>query len=133
MLCIVRDGISIMRRKICIVLTAICLVIGSVAIPAGHVQASANSVVPRFEKADCKFTVPAGRTVQCGYLVVPEDRSAPGKQTIRLHVAIFKGTEPKLAKDPIIFLDGGPGGHSLEAMTQVRALHFFSQITPGRD
>ena len=71
--------------------------------------------------------------MQCGYLIVPEDRSAPGKRTIRLHVGIFKATGPKAANDPIVFLDGGPGGHSLEAMTKVRALDYFAQVTAGRD
>src|SRR4051812_40163945 len=123
-------GHSMMRWKFCFALFGLVMMIVSAVIPA---QASSpDSVVPRFEKADCKFDVPAGRSVQCGYLIVPEDRSAPGKRTIRLHVGIFKAGA-KSAADPIVFLDGGPGGHSLEAMTKVRALEFFDQVTAGRD
>jgi pimeloyl-ACP methyl ester carboxylesterase len=130
----VRDGVFTMRWKFCIVFAALCVVLVSAVIPTVPAQAdSANAVVPRFEKSACKFEVPAGRTVQCGYLIVPEDRSAPGKRTIRLHVGVFKAAGPKAATDPIVFLDGGPGGHSLEAMTKVRALDFFAQITAGRD
>lgn len=69
--------------------------------------------VPSFEQADCMFPVPAGQTVECGYLSVPEDRSKPNSQTIRLAVATFKSKSANPAPDPLVYLEGGPGGHSL--------------------
>lgn len=70
---------------------------------------------PVFETASCRFEVPDGRDVTCGYLIVPEDRSRPEK-TIRLHVAIFAGESSNPAPDPVVYLDGGPGGDALEAV-----------------
>jgi pimeloyl-ACP methyl ester carboxylesterase len=42
--------------------------------------------------------------------VVPEDRSRPNGPSIRLAVAIFKSPDANPAPDPLIFLQGGPGG-----------------------
>lgn len=71
--------------------------------------------VPRFEPADCLFRLPDGVRVECGYLVVPEDRAEPGSATIRLHVATFRSRSDHPLPDPVIYLHGGPGGNALEA------------------
>ena len=55
-----------------------------------------------------------GETVECGYLVVPEDRADPDSDTIRLAVAIFHPPDGATHPDPIIYLSGGPGGSGLE-------------------
>jgi len=65
---------------------------------------------------NCQFSVPDGHDVTCGYLIVPEDRSDPDSDTIRLHVAVFKSTSDAPSEDAIIYLDGGPGGHTLEGL-----------------
>ncbi|MCA9925859.1 MAG: alpha/beta fold hydrolase, partial [Anaerolineales bacterium] len=70
---------------------------------------------PVFETAACQFDEPEGHDVTCGYLIVPEDRSQPNK-TIRLHVAIFASESDNPAPDPVVYLEGGPGGDALEAM-----------------
>jgi pimeloyl-ACP methyl ester carboxylesterase len=70
---------------------------------------------PSFEVTDCEFPVPNGYDVDCGYLTVPEDRSVPDGQQIRLHVAIFKSTNPNPAPDPVLHLVGGPGGSLLDS------------------
>ncbi|MCU0494170.1 MAG: alpha/beta hydrolase [Chloroflexaceae bacterium] len=72
---------------------------------------------PRFEDADCRFSPPAGREARCGYLVVPEDRANPAGRSIRLHVAIFKSDTANPAPDPLVYLDGGPGGNPLETIS----------------
>jgi pimeloyl-ACP methyl ester carboxylesterase len=72
-------------------------------------------IVPRFEAAPCKVA-PAeddlkGRTLRCGYLVVPEQRpasSASAGSTLRLAVAILSSGHPA-ASEPVIYLSGGPG------------------------
>jgi len=69
-----------------------------------------------FESAECRFEIPFGQTVECGYLTVPEDRSQPDGPTIRLHVAIFKSHSDSPAPDPIVYLEGGPGGKALESV-----------------
>ncbi len=70
-----------------------------------------------FETADCEFAVPGGREVECGYLTVPENRDdVANGRTIRLHVAIFASASENPAPDPIIYLEGGPGGDALETV-----------------
>lgn len=51
-----------------------------------------------------------GRALHCGYLTVPEDHSRPQGPTIRLAVAIFKASYTNPAPDPVVYLEGGPGG-----------------------
>ena len=73
---------------------------------------------PVFEPADCPFDLPAGQvegeTVECGYLVVPEDRSDPDSRDVRLAGAIFHSPGGATEPDPIIYLSGGPGASALE-------------------
>ncbi len=37
------------------------------------------------ERSSCRFRIPAGAKVECGFLVVPENHSQPDGRTIRLH------------------------------------------------
>jgi len=65
--------------------------------------------VPRFEAAACKISPPAGATLRCGYLIVPERRDAqPDGATIRLAVAVVSGGHPT-STEPVVYLAGGPG------------------------
>lgn len=68
--------------------------------------------VPVFEEDRCRFDEPPGRDITCGFVVVPEDRTDPRGNQVRLAVAIV-AAETAGAVDPIIYLDGGPGGESL--------------------
>lgn len=78
-------------------------------IPAtGYAQ---SPTAPRFEPTPCSFT--SAYAVECGFLVVPEDRGHPNGPTIKLAVAIFSSTSDTPGP-PTIRLDGGPGGHSIE-------------------
>ena len=88
------------------------------------------TAVPRspatFAEADCEFDVPNGREVTCGWLTVPEDRSDPANdKTIRLHVAIFASDSSNPAPDPIVYLEGGPGGDALEAVPLIFEMRFL--------
>jgi pimeloyl-ACP methyl ester carboxylesterase len=72
--------------------------------------------VPRFEPSGCYFNyLPDTARVECGYLVVPEDRSQPEGPTIKLHVAIFRSTGRSPAPDPIIYVAGGGGANHLDS------------------
>lgn len=66
-----------------------------------------------FEPDECPFTVPSGYEIECGYLIVPEDRSWADSPMIELAVAIIYssggGQEP-----PIVYLAGGPGSSALD-------------------
>jgi pimeloyl-ACP methyl ester carboxylesterase len=79
-------------------------------------SAPAQEAVPRFEPSDCPFQVPAGAAVECGYLVVPEDRGQPDGRTIRLAVAILKSRSDNPAPDPVVYLAGGPGASALRGV-----------------
>jgi pimeloyl-ACP methyl ester carboxylesterase len=67
---------------------------------------------PTFESADCEIEIPEGQQAECGYLTVPESRTDPDGRTVRLHVAVFKSKNPNPQPDPIVYLEGGPGGHT---------------------
>jgi pimeloyl-ACP methyl ester carboxylesterase len=72
----------------------------------------------RFEAATCPFVLPEGYTqgenVDCGWLVVPENRGALPSRAIRLAVGIFHSVGGATRPDPVIYLSGGPGGSALE-------------------
>ena len=68
---------------------------------------------PGFKKADCSFASPEGVVVTCGYITVPEDRSNPHSNIIQLALAVYHSTSPNPAPDPVVFLQGGPGGEAV--------------------
>lgn len=78
--------------------------------------AAAQESTPVFEATDCRFTVPVEATVvECGDVIVPLDRGVADSGTIRLHVAVFRAETSTPAPDPVIYLDGGPGGKTLDS------------------
>ena len=71
---------------------------------------------PGFEPGPCLFSMPRGVSVTCGFLTVPEARGpaqADPTRTIRIAAAVFHSSSDTPLPDPIIYLDGGPGGHTL--------------------
>lgn len=81
-----------------------------------QVQAQTEKPTPRFESSTCKFREPSNTEVDCGWLYVPENRRDPSNTTqIRLAVAIMRASDDDKEDDPIIYLEGGPGGQSLES------------------
>jgi pimeloyl-ACP methyl ester carboxylesterase len=77
----------------------------------------APAVGAHFESGDCRFERPEGYTVRCGYLVTEQDREHPDGTFLRLHVGIFHKDGATVAPDPILYLDGGPGGNALQGAT----------------
>ncbi len=76
------------------------------------------SYTPTFEPADCRFDVPRGAHVTCGFLVVPEDRAGDPAHTIRLAVAVYHSTNSSPDRTPVLFLQGGPGGAAVQLAAQ---------------
>ncbi len=88
---------------------------GSPAAPAAPTS-TGTAPTARFEDDDCRFDVPDGYEVRCGWLVVAEDRSVPaaGGNEVRLHVGVFHKDDVDARPDPVVYLEGGPGGNALD-------------------
>ena len=73
---------------------------------------------PHFEPVlRSRYPLPEDLKIECGYLTVPESRSAssgnfPSNRTLRIYVTIVKSLNKKPYLDPIVFIYGGPGGNS---------------------
>lgn len=88
--------------------------------------------MPMFEDASCEFQVPEGRSVRCGWLEVPADRETTSSTRIRLHVAVFESESDSPAPDPVVYLEGGPGGDALESLPLVFEDR-FAHLVADRD
>jgi pimeloyl-ACP methyl ester carboxylesterase len=88
----------------------------------------------RFEQVACPFVLPEGYTqgenVECGYLVVPEDRSRLPSRAVRLAVGIFHPKGGAATPDPVLYLSGGPGASVLE-LVRYQFEGFFAPIMEG--
>ena len=71
---------------------------------------SPEAAVPRFERGPCRPAVREGERVDCGMLVVPENRDVSGSSLIKVPVKIFRSRSANPLDDPIVFMLGGPGG-----------------------
>ena len=88
----------------------------SIQPPVTPTTAGAPAYTPIFESASCEFNMPDGYIATCGYLVVPQDRENPSGTQVRIHVARFAAETANPAADPVVYLEGGPGGHALEGL-----------------
>ena len=86
-------------------------------LPLALMPTLAQDEFPYFETDNCPFELPApeaeGETYECGYLVVPEDRSDPDSPTVELAVAIIYSVSNIPEADPLVYLAGGPGSGAL--------------------
>ncbi|MBN1146898.1 MAG: alpha/beta fold hydrolase [Anaerolineales bacterium] len=87
---------------------------------------------PEFIPAACNFIVPRDTTVQCGYVSVPEKRDGRLSDTIRLAVAIYRNKSDQPASDPVLFLQGGPGGSAIQPLSTLYE-GFIAPIVRERD
>jgi len=75
-----------------------------------------SSAVPRFEPAECPFPVEPPERIECGMLVVAENRARPGGREIRLPVRRLRSRSRTPAPDPVLFMPGGPGVSAVEGV-----------------
>jgi len=68
---------------------------------------------PVFEAAPCDFGQPDQAQIDCGFVIVPEDRSGDPSDTIRVAIAVYRSTSSTPKPDPILYLSGGPGGEAI--------------------
>jgi pimeloyl-ACP methyl ester carboxylesterase len=62
---------------------------------------------------ECPFEVFGDEAITCGYLTVPENRADPEGNYTNLAVAILHAAGTRPRTDPILYLEGGPGGSAL--------------------
>ncbi len=90
-----------------------------------------------FQENRCQFELPPGltngKTIQCGTLEVPVDRSNPESATAELAVAILPHTSKSDAAQPVIYLEGGPGGSTLEYLYLTYDSYFKPFTDAGYD
>jgi pimeloyl-ACP methyl ester carboxylesterase len=85
----------------------------SQAVGAG---AASSRVVRDIAWGPCPIELPTRRHVDCGSLLVPEDRGDPGSPTIEMAFAIVRAPEGSRPA-PIVFLMGGPGYPGIDAFS----------------
>ena len=92
-------------------LLLLALLLTSPTVARAAQAAEGPATVPRFEPVPCPKLQGSEwlADANCGYLVVPEDRSRPTGRTIRLMVAKHPAQSPEKRPDPVIYLAGGPG------------------------
>lgn len=68
---------------------------------------------------------------ECGILTVPQDRTDPSTDKIDLQVVRIRSTNPAPAPDPMVYLEGGPGGSALVNID--RWAKYFAPVLKNRD
>jgi len=97
------------------------------AIPVDRLPPTTDAFAP----ADCWFSVPFGVTVECGHVTVPEDPADPDGTALTLAVARFFSDEEQVEDDPVVYLEGGPGGDALATVSGL--FEAFSHLLRARD
>jgi pimeloyl-ACP methyl ester carboxylesterase len=69
-----------------------------------------------------------GVTLLCGRVKVPEERAKPGSKTIPLAFAVLKATSRFPEADPVVYLQGGPGGSAVAQIPLIERI-----FRPWRD
>ncbi len=68
----------------------------------------------------CPVAGPAGEvegeTYFCGLLYVPENWSEPDGRQIQITYAVLKSTSRSPLPDPVVYLEGGPGGSAIDGL-----------------
>lgn len=74
-----------------------------------------------FTPAPCWTTIPPQmmERVSCGYVSVPERHAHPEGAQINLAVMIIKAGEENSRADPLFFLQGGPGGSTIDTYADI--------------
>ncbi|HET8627374.1 MAG TPA: alpha/beta hydrolase [Thermomicrobiales bacterium] len=132
------------RARFGLVLVALLLGgFAGAALPAAGARAAGTPTpvttgVPRFEPGPCAYTLPKdqqeGKTVVCGFAVVPERHENPQGKTIKLPVAVYKARSATPAAEPIILLAGGPGQSDQVFATLLTASSaYYRDLTANHD
>ena len=78
-----------------------------VSTPAGNAR---EATEPTYEEAECWFPLYRDDRSECGYLTVLENHKRPDGRRLQLAVAILRSTNAVHYEDPVVVINGGPGG-----------------------
>jgi pimeloyl-ACP methyl ester carboxylesterase len=105
----------VLMRKIVLWMAGLALLTGGVA--------NAQDAVPRFEEGDCTVSLSDDTGVSCGMLIVPLDYDDPDGEVIRVPVVRIEALSTSPDSDPVVMLQGGPGGSSIDYFTEPMLYH----------
>ena len=92
-----------------------------------------------FEEMECEYEGLDDIDLECGFLTVPQDHGDPNSDTIWLAVTIMRSPGGAARPDPVVYLEGGPGGSATfdiegwleQAFLEERDLILFDQRGTG--
>jgi hypothetical protein len=87
---------------------------GSTALESQTPVPSPTPFMPYYEPAECPFVIPSEAEVDCGFIIVTEDRDGDLADTIRLAVAVYHSTADAASDVPAFYLQGGPGSPAVD-------------------
>ncbi len=133
-----------MRRRsvwIVVAMAAIAaLLLTSCSITIGKASQTATPTatpLPSIAKTGCWFTsqqgAVEGKDYTCYWLTVPEVRADPHSKLIKLAVAVFKTRHQPAAADPVITLQGGPGGRWIQDLAPLLSPALVSVLYGNHD
>jgi len=114
----------------------VCLVTASLIAAVLFSGAAQAQELPRFEPGECPFE--GGEwleeeSIDCGELIVLENRQSGDSRTLRLAVAIVQSLSENPRPDPVVWLQGGPGGSTVRSMQAVARSDFWRSLREERD
>ncbi|MEO1062154.1 MAG: alpha/beta fold hydrolase [Actinomycetota bacterium] len=68
----------------------------------------------------------------CGFVVVPADHDDPDGERLRIAVARLGSTSPNPEPDPVVYLEGGPGGNAIDGLA-FGSISLFETLLEERD
>ncbi|PAU93779.1 hypothetical protein CK503_08885 [Aliifodinibius salipaludis] len=100
----------------------------------GYSLANAQQTIPRFEPGKCPFETQSPLDgLECGKLIVYENRDDPAEGTLHLAVAILHSYSENPEPDPLVFPAGGPGNANVVNTPRYASWDFFNQYRQQRD
>ncbi|MEW6365366.1 MAG: alpha/beta fold hydrolase [Acidobacteriota bacterium] len=84
-----------------------------IASSAGPVFATDDA---KFQECPCKHELAENSKTICGYLIVPENRNNANSRRIKIYLTIYKNPKSHSESGPLLFLTGGPGASTAQAV-----------------
>ena len=83
----------------------------------------------RLTGTPCPLTL-LSANVDCGELTVPESRTGGSTRMLRLPVIVIRSSSPLArTREPVVYLEGGPGGNAIQSVTSGFTIAFEPLVT----